>query len=134
MEIRIVRSQEQRKGMLGGKGLRLVVDIAVTLESDEQELVARYFDPFISWRAGDAAADLFNPLKETSTSANLSSFHVRLQTDEGFDHGALLQGACEEIEKTLRAKLVNLVALASWEGEQVIRVRPALDAILSRID
>lgn len=134
MEIRIVRSQEPRKGMLGGKGLRLAVDIAVTLESDEQELVARYFDPFINWRAGDAAAELFKPIKETSTSADLSGFRVRLQTDEGFDNGALLQRACDEIEKTLRAKLTNLVALASWEGEQVIEVRPVLDAIVGRTD
>lgn len=129
LDIRIIRSQEPRKGMLGGTNVRLAADIAVTLEPAEQELVARYYDPFVPWHLDESGGEPFKALKVDQTGSSLSKFRVHIHTDEGFDRGGLVQAACDTIVKALRQRLVNLIGLASWQGEEVIAVHPVADAL-----
>lgn len=117
MEIRVKRTQEHTKGMLGGNNVRLGLEIVAILSDAEKQLVQKYGDRtlnFVDLRS-DATKDL-------TWSGGLGNFKATVHIVDGLR----FLGAAQSVEASIVAgvtkELNYLKALECWSGEESIDV------------
>lgn len=129
MDIRVRMGQEPRKGMMGGRNVKLTLEIETSLSEAERALVERYYDPTIDFYLLVEDDDYLKALQERGVKLkveeerpSLSTYRIKLSTDDGFSRAGLMAKVAEMIPNRLASKLSGLWGLSDWDGERVLEV------------
>jgi hypothetical protein len=125
MDITVRRAKEFTKGLLGGKGVKLSLEVVATLSEEENALIERYHDPFISvldLKGYFKSEESFNLVKVNPRGANLSRFRLVAHVDNGLEYLGNIDTLEKAIVTELTDKLSYLKSLDKWEGEETITV------------
>lgn len=123
MKIIIKKNKEFKKGLLSGKNVKLILEIAVSLSEEEKILTQKYYDPTIS---SNIIYKSLSPEEHNVTvdksEAKLSNYKVTYYADDGLSH----LGTIEKLEKATVGQLTGaldyLKSIDKWEGEKIMDV------------
>ena len=116
MEIRVKRTQELTKSILGGSNVRLGLEIVAILSDAEKQLLQKYGDRTLNF------VDLRSDATKDLTWSSLGNFKATVHVADGLR----FLGAAQSVEASIIAgvtkELNYLKTLECWSGEESIDV------------